>query len=131
MRNALMLAAVLLLAGCDSPAEVDSRWADPERITFAASLGVDLATMSRTPSGLYWKQLKAGEGDTARVGDNVRVHYTAWLPDGTLVQTTRGQDPMEFPLGYGLVIHGFDEGVIGMKVGDQVMGRDDTQCWVR
>lgn len=118
MQKALRLLALLwLCAACDSATEVDERWADPERIQFAASLNVDLSTMNRTSSGLYWKDLRAGEGDSARVGDNVRVHFTEWLPDGTVVLDTRGQEPMEFLLGLGFVIRGFDEGVVGMQVG--------------
>jgi FKBP-type peptidyl-prolyl cis-trans isomerase len=58
-----------------------------------------------------------GEADTAKVGDNVRVHYTAWLPDGTEFDSTRNKQPVEFLLGLGFVMKGFDEGVIGMRVG--------------
>lgn len=116
MRRVIWLAAALATA-CGSPTELDDRWADPARVEFASSLSVDLAQMNRTSSGLYWQDLTIGEGDTARVGDQVRVHLTGWLPDGTEVQTTRGGDPIDFKLGYGLVIRGFDEGIVGMSVG--------------
>jgi FKBP-type peptidyl-prolyl cis-trans isomerase len=116
MRRAIWLAA-LTVAACNSPSELDDSWADPERVEFASSLNVDLAQMNRTSSGLYWVDLTLGEGDTAKVGDQVRVHLTGWLPDGTEVQTTRGGEPIPFKLGYGLVIRGFDEGIVGMKIG--------------
>lgn len=117
MPRAIWLTALLLVAACKGPTEPDDRWADPARVQFAPELNVDLAQMNRTNSGLYWQDLKLGEGDTARVGDQVRVHLTGWLPDGTEVQTTRGGEPIEFKLGYGLVIRGFDEGIVGMRVG--------------
>ena len=120
MLKAIRLVALLwLCAACDGTTDVDDRWATPERIQFSPSLAVDLSTMNRTASGLYWKDLQVGEGDSAKVGDqaDVRVHFTAWLPDGTLVMTTRGQAPLAFPLGQGLVVRAFDEGVVGMQVG--------------
>jgi peptidylprolyl isomerase len=110
----LTVAAVF---ACGSPTELDDRWADPARIEFASSLNVDLAQMNRTGSGPYWQDLTIGEGDTAKVGDPVRVHLTGWLPDGTEVQTTRGEEPIPFKLGYGQVIRGFDEGIVGMRIG--------------
>lgn len=119
MPRAIWLAA-LLAAACGSPTELDDRWADPARIAFATTLNVNLAQMNRTNSGLFWRDLTVGDGDTARVSDQVRVHLTGWLPDGTEVQTTRGGDPVGFTVGYGAAFgipQGVDEGVIGMRIG--------------
>ena len=116
MRKLLVLMLVLVSA-CDSSTGIDDKWANPETIEYAASLEVDLATMQRTASGLYWKDKVVGEADTAGVGDNVRIHYTGWLPDGTQFDTSRGGAPVEFLLGLGFVMTGVDEGVIGMRVG--------------
>jgi FKBP-type peptidyl-prolyl cis-trans isomerase len=115
MQNRLLAAAlVLAVCACDSPSEVDDRWAVPERIEYAPELQVDLGSMNHTSTGLYWKDLVAGEGDTAAVGGNARVQFTAWLPDGTEIVT---QSVEIEPLGYGLAIRAFDEGVVGMRVG--------------
>jgi FKBP-type peptidyl-prolyl cis-trans isomerase FkpA len=116
----MRLAILLLLVGicaCDSPTGVDERWANPESIQYAASLGIDLSKMNKNPSGLYWQDIVIGDADTASIGDNVRVHYTGWLPDGTQFDTTIGRSPIEFLLGLGFVRKGFDEGIIGMRVG--------------
>ena len=61
---------------------------------------------------------KVGTGDEAVTGKSVTVHYTGWLTDGTKFDSSkdRGQ-PFTFRLGGGQVIKGWDQGVVGMKVG--------------
>ncbi|MFC2004103.1 FKBP-type peptidyl-prolyl cis-trans isomerase, partial [Chloroflexota bacterium] len=53
----------------------------------------------------------------ANGGDTVRVHYTGTLEDGTVFDTSREREPMEFTLGEGQLIPGFEEAVRGMQVG--------------
>lgn len=86
--------------------------------TFAPSLGVDLSTMAVTSSGLHMRDDVVGTGAEAMPGQQVSVHYTGWLPDGTKFDSSvdRGK-PFVFPLGGGRVIAGWDEGLQGMKVG--------------
>ena len=70
---------------------------------------------------------KLGEGDAAQAGQHVTVHYTGWLFDknapenkGVKFDSSRDRDePVDFPLGMGHVITGWDEGVQGMKIGGQ------------
>ncbi|MGB5333473.1 MAG: peptidylprolyl isomerase [Woeseiaceae bacterium] len=54
----------------------------------------------------------------AKSGDTVRIHYTGTLDDGTQFDSSAGRDPLEFALGGGQVIPGFDKAVDGMAVGD-------------
>jgi len=54
----------------------------------------------------------------AKNGDSVKIHYTGTLEDGTTFDSSAGRDPLEFTLGSGQVIVGFDEAVTGMKTGD-------------
>jgi len=54
----------------------------------------------------------------AKSGDTVRIHYRGTLDDGTQFDSSAGRDPLEFALGGGQVIPGFDSAVDGMSVGD-------------
>ena len=54
----------------------------------------------------------------AKSGDTVRIHYTGTLDDGTEFDSSSGRDPLEFALGGGQVIPGFDSAVDGMAVGE-------------
>ena len=54
----------------------------------------------------------------AKTGDTVRIHYTGTLSDGSTFDSSAGRDPLEFTLGSGQVIPGFDKAVDGMSVGD-------------
>ena len=70
---------------------------------------------------------QVGSGNEAAAGRNVTVHYTGWLYDatkadhkGTKFDSSRDRnEPFTFPLGGGQVIRGWDDGVVGMKVGGQ------------
>jgi FKBP-type peptidyl-prolyl cis-trans isomerase 2 len=55
----------------------------------------------------------------AKDGDNVKVHYTGKLTDGSVFDTSLEREPMEFTLGQGQLIPGFENAVIGMVVGDK------------
>ncbi len=75
-------------------------------------------TARMTDSGLKIEEMHIGDGAEAKAGDQVSVHYTGWLSDGTQFDSSvdRGR-PFSFPLAGGRVIRGWDEGVQGMKVG--------------
>lgn len=57
---------------------------------------------------------------TAKAGDKVKVHYTGRLKDGTQFDSSAGRAPLEFEVGAGMMIKGFDAAVNGMVVGDKV-----------
>lgn len=54
----------------------------------------------------------------AKSGDTVQVHYTGRLEDGSVFDSSRGHDPLQFTLGSGDVIPGFEQAVLGMAPGD-------------
>jgi FKBP-type peptidyl-prolyl cis-trans isomerases 2 len=52
-------------------------------------------------------------------GDTVKVHYSGRLTDGTTFDSSAGREPLQFEVGSGMVIAGFDNGVVGMAVGEK------------
>ena len=55
----------------------------------------------------------------AKAGDKVAVHYTGKHTDGSIFDSSEGKTPLEFQIGSGMVIKGFDDGVTGMSIGDK------------
>lgn len=55
----------------------------------------------------------------AKNGDTVRIHYTGTLDDGSVFDSSEGEEPLELTLGSGEVIPGFEQAVEGMKPGDK------------
>lgn len=55
-----------------------------------------------------------------QIGDTIRVHYTGALLDGTVFDSSRDRDPLEFTVGAGMMIKGFDAGVIGLEIGKEI-----------
>ena len=103
MKRAILLMALLAAAGCGS---ANSTGPSP------TSVGVLTTT-----------DLVIGTGATAAVGSRVIVTYTGWLydtgkPDGKGTQFDSGTLP-SFVIGTGAVVKGFDQGIVGMKVGGQ------------
>lgn len=73
-----------------------------------------------TESGLKYKIEKEGSGPKAEKGKTVSVHYKGMLADGTVFDSSyKRNQPIDFPLGVGHVISGWDEGIQLLKVGDQ------------
>ncbi len=67
---------------------------------------------------LIREDLKLGKGREATPGSKVAVHYTAWLTNGKQVASSKDlNDTLDFKVGNGEVIQGWDQGVVGMKVG--------------
>ncbi len=84
----------------------------------SAPTQVDEADYVTTASGLKYYDLQVGDGPTPQSGQQVTVHYTGWLLDGTKFDSSLDRvQPFTFPLGAGQVIPGWDEGVATMKVG--------------
>ena len=79
--------------------------------------------MITTPSGLQYEDTTVGDGAEAKAGQDVTVHYTGWLyndgAQGAKFDSSKDRnDPFQFSLGAGMVIRGWDEGVVGMRVGE-------------
>ncbi len=109
-----------LLAGCGGDSLVAPApllGSDPAVETYAASLGVNISAMTKLSNALYVQDLVTGTGATATAGHGLTVTYTGWLPNGTQFDSNVGKTPFPFTLGTGFVIAGWDQGIVGMKVG--------------
>ncbi len=84
------------------------------------TIAMDLSNAVTTASGLQYIVVKEGDGATPQKGNNVTVHYTGTLEDGTKFDSSRDRNqPFSFKIGVGQVIKGWDEGVGSMKVGER------------
>ncbi len=78
------------------------------------------AGFDKTESGLHYKIINKGDGVQAVAGKTVSVHYKGSLIDGTVFDSSyKRNEPIDFPLGAGHVISGWDEGIALLKVGDK------------
>lgn len=110
--RASWLIVAIALAGC-GPVSVGCEAAEsPE------ARRQRIQELSRSVTELRIRDLEAGTGAEASPGRTISVHYTGTLLDGTEFDSSRGKgEPFEFQLGTGQVIPGWDEGLVGMRVG--------------
>lgn len=100
------------------PLDTSAVTGQPDQLEYASELGVSLDSMERAQSGLYVEVLEEGSGAAAAPGDTVVVHYTGWLPNGRVFDSSRERgEPTSFPLSQGGLIAGWLQGVSGMKAG--------------
>ena len=126
MLKTLTLGLVLLFfSGVAADAQTRSRKTPVKRPTVSKAKlkpPVPLARSIRTLSGLTYMITKRGTGVRPKKGQTVAVHYTGTLTNGVKFDSSRDRDkPIEFPLGAGRVIKGWDEGIGKLRVGDQAI----------
>jgi peptidylprolyl isomerase len=115
MKSMIVIAAFALAACTPPAAPVVTETQEPAGDTFSIP-----TNPQTTPTGLKYSIDREGTGPAAFLTQTVSVHYTGWLEDGTRFQSSRDSgQPLEFPLGMGRVIKGWDEGIAGMKVGEK------------
>lgn len=122
LRSLPAVAALAFLAACDLSTEPNiPAPIDPAQDTYATALGVDIASMTKTSSGLYYKDRIVGTGTSAVANDSIKANFTLWLTNGTKVDSSEdpGNSPIEFRIGDPDIIVGFSEGFIGMKPGGE------------
>ncbi|HLK07281.1 MAG TPA: FKBP-type peptidyl-prolyl cis-trans isomerase [Candidatus Angelobacter sp.] len=106
----LLTLSIVMLAQTKKPAKTDAAKKDGPTVVTGKP--------TTTPSGLEYWDIKKGAGKLAEKGKKVSVHYTGWLTDGKEFDSSRDRgEPIDFNLGTGQVIKGWDEGIAGMKVG--------------
>lgn len=119
MRHLVVLAAAVLVTGCLTHTDRcgDPVPSNPATETYAPSLNVNLASMTRTADGVYLQDLVVGTGDQLTAPALVQINYGAWLPSGALVDTT-AQGPTLLDLST-RAAPGVTEGMLGMRIGGQ------------
>lgn len=127
---AVVLTVVLAACGTgdsgDEPASIEDQSAVGEATSTAdAAANADTTATEESPTATSTEVAASGEAATgeepqvAQVGDTVSVHYRGTLDDGSEFDSSAGRDPLQFTVGAGQVIPGFDTAVVGMTVGDK------------
>ena len=112
LKYAVLLTALVLAA--------TGLWAQGKKKESSSSNGPTKVTGQPTklPDGLEYWDIKVGSGKTAEKGSTVTVNYTGWLTNGKMFDTSVGKTPFTVDnLGNAPVIKGWNEGIVGMKVG--------------
>lgn len=119
----VLLVAAVLVIGSGGSGTSDSK----NKTGGPGGSNIDLLTDGTKPNdndpglrdigdGLKIRDLKVGEGEEVKPGANVTAHYTGWLKDGTIFDSSRRRgQPIDFPLNR--VVQGWQRGIPGMKVG--------------
>lgn len=111
----LLFGSLLATSACNDDITGLEPPSDPATETFAASLGIDIPSMSRTADGVYYVDQVVGTGDEVKEdSDSIRVTYALYLKSGNLVESNSN---MKFVMTPGALIPGFRSGLIGMKPG--------------
>lgn len=113
-RRAYALTGLVALGACEAEAPPP---AEEAPLAFAPALGVDLAVMERSGTGLHTRVLAEGEGEPAAEGAPMAVEYEGFLPDGTRFDASAPGQPLQVVLGETGLIPGFTEGLRGLRPG--------------
>lgn len=114
MRPIMSAAIVLFVAVAFARAQS----ATPKPVASTAAPARVTGPGVKTDDGLQYWDLRVGNGETAKEGSRVRVHYTGWLMNGKKFDSSvDAGKPFDFTIGNGEVIKGWEEGVTGMRVG--------------
>lgn len=113
--------ALLFVASCVddglSTAPDNPNPSNPATETFAAALGVNLAAMTKRSDDLYVQDIVVGTGAEATNGRILRMTYSGYLINGTKFDSNVGGTTYAFRLGDRVVIDGWEQGLVGMRVG--------------
>lgn len=102
--------------------EDDAKAAEAKRLAVFQPILDNEAKAIELPSGLKIFVSKKGDGAKPKKGDKVKIHYTGYLRDGKLFDSSRKRNrPFETQIGVGRVIQGWDEGVMELNVGTKAL----------
>jgi FKBP-type peptidyl-prolyl cis-trans isomerase len=117
IRSLLVAGLPLALASCNL-STVDESGPLIDCSTLASTLSASASTLTTTASGLQYRDVTIGTGATFTSGSTVSVRYAGCVTSGLRFDSNEAPaSPFTFQLGKGIVIAGWDEGLVGMKVG--------------
>lgn len=119
---------LLALAACapapEAPPGLDQEAAalataitEPALLSYHPDLDVRIDAMTQRSTGVLYRDTRPGTGDSVQAGVTVVVRYTGWLADGTEFDSNVDGAPYSFRVGAREVIEGWDDGLLGMRVG--------------
>ena len=111
MKRLVFVLAAMLVSACNLNTDAPNEPSDPTKETFASSLNVDIASMTKTPNGAYSRDLVVGNGDAISGQPIVVISYIEFLKDGTIVGTVSSAIQE-----LNRMIPGVQEAVQGMKI---------------
>ncbi|HTE47929.1 MAG TPA: FKBP-type peptidyl-prolyl cis-trans isomerase [Gemmatimonadaceae bacterium] len=114
MKRLLLLIATLSLGACNLDTAPDDNPSDPAHETFDPSLKIDLATMTKTTNGVYYKDLVAGTGTTLTNAQSIVMSFGAFVKTGAVFGTGDHVN-----LSVASMPAGLQEGMSGMKIGGE------------
>ena len=115
--SGIILIFALAVMGCGPDAAPAPQATAAPEVTSPEATAPDAPTPRTSPAGPAPTPLDPAPAAGAQTGDTVSVHYTGRLENGTVFDSSEGKDPLEFTLGQGQVIPGFERGVLGMAPG--------------
>jgi FKBP-type peptidyl-prolyl cis-trans isomerase len=114
-RSRVLALSFALMLACQADPQPRSAFEGPP----VRTLDRDELDASGQVEGFAVAVVREGTGDPTRLGERVRVHYIALLPDGSELDSSHGDDPLLFVLGRdAAVIEGLHSGVLGMRLGE-------------
>jgi FKBP-type peptidyl-prolyl cis-trans isomerase len=114
----LLLVAAAAFAQSDSAQQGTTKKAPASMHTITSGPTKVTGDPTKTADGLEYWDIQVGAGAVAQRGQTAKVHYTGWLTSGKKFDSSVGRAPFEVtPLGSAPVIKGWNEGIVGMKVG--------------
>ncbi len=113
-----------VVGGCGSPPVQPATTPEPVAVSVASapSAAKDLPSLTtsglRMQDGVSLEDLRVGDGEELHAGQQLSVHYVGTLTDGTTFDSSRDRkEPFQFDIGRGMVIAGWEKGLLGMRVG--------------
>ena len=128
MKNRVAFFVSMLLAvavtGCGAAPAQQAATQEPVAVSVASAPSVAkgppslAAAGTRMQDGVSIEDLRVGDGEEVHAGQQISVHYVGTLTDGTTFDSSRDRkDPFQFEIGRGMVIAGWEKGLLGMRVG--------------